>query len=120
MQFDDDTLLLGDKSWVNARALKVVLHLFEEISRLKVNFHKSMLFCVNVVESWLHEATLVMNCKHGRLLFVYLGLPIGGYPRKVNFLYMLVERIRSHSSCWKSKNLSMGCYLILLKFVLKQ
>jgi hypothetical protein len=96
-------LLLG------VRALKVLL-LFEEISRLKVNFHKIMLFCVNVVESWLHEAaTLVMNCKHGRLPFDYLGLPIGGDPKKVNFLYLLVERIRSHSSCWKSKNLSMGC-----------
>jgi hypothetical protein len=58
----------------------VVLILFEEISGFKINFDKSMLFGVNVIESWLHEATSVMNCKHDRLPFLYLGLPIGGDP----------------------------------------
>ncbi|GAU27978.1 hypothetical protein TSUD_373730 [Trifolium subterraneum] len=57
-----------------------VLILFESISGLKVNFHKSMLFGVNVNDSWLHEAASVMNCKHGRLPFLYLGFPIGGNP----------------------------------------
>jgi len=38
--------------------------LFEEISDLKVNFHKSMLFDVNIAKSWLHEVALVMNCNH--------------------------------------------------------
>jgi len=35
-----------------------------------------MLFDVNVVESWLHEVALVLNYKHGRLPFLYLGCPI--------------------------------------------
>jgi len=56
LQFADDTLLVGIKSWSNVRALKAVLILFESISGLKVNFNKSMLFGVNVNESWLHEA----------------------------------------------------------------
>jgi len=55
-QFVDDTLLVGVKSWANVRALKADLLLFEAISGLKVNFHKSMMFGVNVNESWLHEA----------------------------------------------------------------
>ncbi|GAU16594.1 hypothetical protein TSUD_233460 [Trifolium subterraneum] len=118
LQFADDTLLVGAKNWANVRALKVVLVLFESVSGLKVNFHKSMLFGVNVVDSWLHEAAVVMGCKHGRLPFMYLGLPIGGDARKLQFWYPLVDRIRKRLSGWKCKNLSFGGRLILLKFVL--
>ncbi|XP_024634465.1 uncharacterized protein [Medicago truncatula] len=98
LQFADDTLLVGVKSWANVRAMRAVLLLFESISGLKVNFHKSMLFGVNVNNSWLHEAAVVMNCKHGRIPFLYLGLPIGGDPRKLQFWQPLVERIRSRLS----------------------
>jgi len=118
LQFADDTLLVGVKSWANVRAMKAVLLLFEAISGLKVNFHKSMLFGVNVSDSWLHEAVVVMHCKHGRIPFLYLGLPIGGDPRKLQFWQPLVERIRNRLSGWKCKNLSMGGRLILLKSVL--
>jgi hypothetical protein len=45
---------------------------------LKVNFNMSMLTCVHVSDSWLNEATLVMNCRTGTIPFVHLGLPIGG------------------------------------------
>ncbi|GAU24627.1 hypothetical protein TSUD_289900 [Trifolium subterraneum] len=69
LQFADDTSLVGVKSWANVRALKAVLILFESISGLKVNFNKSMLFGVNVNESWLHEAASVMNLG-GRLVML--------------------------------------------------
>ncbi|GAU48424.1 hypothetical protein TSUD_405540 [Trifolium subterraneum] len=42
LQFADDTLLVGAKNWANVRALKAVLVLFESVSGLKVNFHKSL------------------------------------------------------------------------------
>ncbi|GAU40836.1 hypothetical protein TSUD_287740 [Trifolium subterraneum] len=63
LQFADDTLLIGAKSWANIRTLKAVLILFESISGLKVNFHKSMLFGLNVNISWLHAAASVLRCK---------------------------------------------------------
>jgi hypothetical protein len=118
LQFFDDTLLMGAKSWGNIRAQKSVLILFEVISGLKANFHKSRLFGVNTSDSWLHEAALVMNCKHGRLPFLYLGLPIGGDPRKLNFWYPLIDRVRKWLSGWKSNNLSIGGRLILHKYVI--
>lgn len=59
--------------------------LFEAIYGLKVNFHKSLLVGVNVVDYWVHETSLVMNCKNVCLPFLYLGLPIGEDPRKLNF-----------------------------------
>lgn len=53
LQFVDDTLFIGEKSWLNVRSMRAVLLLFEEASGLKVNFHKSMLTGVNVTDSWL-------------------------------------------------------------------
>jgi hypothetical protein len=60
LQFADDTLLLGVKSWANVRALRAVLVLFETMSGMKVNFNKSMLVRVNISDSWLGEAASVL------------------------------------------------------------
>lgn len=46
LQFADDTLLVGVKSWANIRDLKALLILFEATLDLKVNFHKSMIVSV--------------------------------------------------------------------------
>jgi len=64
-----------------------------EISRLKVKFLKSMLFSNNVTGSWLHEAAIVMNFKHDCITFVYLRLPIGGDPQKLQLWHPLVDPI---------------------------
>jgi hypothetical protein len=85
LQMVDDTLLIGDRSWENIKALKALLLLFEAISGLKVNFHKSMLVGGNIHDSWLAEAASHLNCKLRCLPILYLGLPIGGDPRKLNF-----------------------------------
>lgn len=60
LQFADDTLILGDKSWANIRAMREVLLLFQDLSGLKVNFTKSLLVRVNVPGSWLAEAAMVL------------------------------------------------------------
>ena len=49
LQFADDTLLLGEKSWANVRALRAVLNLFADMSGLKVNFHKILLVGINIL-----------------------------------------------------------------------
>jgi len=85
LQFVDDTLLIGDRSLANIRALKALLLLFEATSGLKVNFHKSMLVGVNIHGSWLAEAVSHLHCKLGHSPILYLGLPIGGDPHKLKF-----------------------------------
>jgi len=77
LQFADDTLLLGNKSWANVRALRATLVIFESMSSLKVNFNKSLLVGMNISDSWLNEVAMVLSCKVGRIPFMYLGLPIG-------------------------------------------
>ncbi|GAU26497.1 hypothetical protein TSUD_361300 [Trifolium subterraneum] len=85
LQFADDTLLLGVKSWANVRALRAVLVLFETMSGLKVNFNKSMLVGVNISNSWLCEAASSLRCKVEKIPFLYLGLSIGDDPRRLGF-----------------------------------
>jgi hypothetical protein len=51
LQFAEDTLLPGTKSWANVRALRVVLLLLELMLGLKVNFNKNMLVGVNISDS---------------------------------------------------------------------
>ena len=118
LQFADDTIIIGEKSWRNVRTMRALLLLFEEISGLKVNFTKSMLTGVNIPDTWLSEAASVMNCRRGSIPFVYLGLPIGGDSRKLSFWKPVVDRIVSRLSSWNHKFLSFGGRLVLLKSVL--
>ncbi|GAU25960.1 hypothetical protein TSUD_373610 [Trifolium subterraneum] len=104
LQFANDTLLLGEKSWANVRALRTVLVLFETMSGLKGNFNKSMLVGVNIPDSRLREAASSLCCSLGKIPFMYLSLPIRGDPRRLRilgkrlgltgklFVYMLVDR----------------------------
>jgi mannosylglycoprotein endo-beta-mannosidase len=72
---------------------------------------------INVDGNWLVDALMVMNCKIGQILFIYLGLPIGGNPRCHSLWLSLIEKIKMLFG-WKSHFLSMYGHLVLLKFVL--
>jgi len=98
--------------------MRVVLLLFEALSGLNVNFSKSHLMGVNVAASWLSEAALMLNFKVGAIPFVYLGLPIGVNARRLSFWNMLINRMKSRLSGWKTKHLSFGGSMFLLKFFL--
>jgi hypothetical protein len=100
------------------RALRAVLTLFAEMSGLKVNFNKSMLVGLNIEESWLIEAASILNCKVGKVPFLYLGLPIGGDPRRLAFWDPVLKSIKAILLGWQSRFLSFGGRLVLLKSVL--
>ncbi|CAJ2662251.1 unnamed protein product [Trifolium pratense] len=118
LQFADDIILMGVKSWTNVRALWPVLVLFETMSGLKVNFNKSILVDVNIPDSWLGEAASALCCKLGNIPFLYLGLQIGGDPRRLVFWEPVLTRIKNRLSGWKSRFLSFVGRLVLLKSVL--
>jgi len=63
-----------------------------------VNFHKSLLVEININDSWINEAASALHCKIGRVPFMYLGLPIGGYARQLSFWDPVVARMKSRLS----------------------
>ncbi|CAJ2651349.1 unnamed protein product [Trifolium pratense] len=57
-------------------------------------------------------------CKVGKIPFLYLGLSIGGDPRRLGFWEPVVNRLKNRLSGWRSRFLSFGGRLVLLKSVL--
>jgi hypothetical protein len=56
-----DTLIISEKNWVNIGVTKATIILFELFLGSKVNFHKSMLVGINVIETWLANAISMLN-----------------------------------------------------------
>ena len=83
-----------------------------------MNCNKSMLVGVNIVDSWLNEAATVLGCKVGKVPFMDLAIPLGGDPQRLSFWDSVLTRIKDRLSGWKSRFLSFGGRLILLKYVL--
>ena len=45
LQYADDTIIFLEHSFEEAKTMKLVLTTFEQLSGLKINYHKSELFC---------------------------------------------------------------------------
>ena len=75
----DDTLFFCSPTYHNVLVIKAMLRSFELVSGLRVNFHKSTVGA---------ELRILSKCLNSRLMglaFKYLGMPIGGNPRKCVF-----------------------------------
>lgn len=92
--------------------------MFEIVSGLKVNFHKSLLLGINIEADWLVGAAGFLNYKVGEFPFVYLGLPIGANMRRKTSWQPVLDKIRGRLSSWNSQHLSLGGKIVLLKSVL--
>ena len=93
--------------------LKLFLCAFEQLSGLKINFHKSEIFCFGAAKEMESYYTSLFGCNIGEYPFRYLGIPM--HHRQ---LLNSEERFQKKLSSWKAKNLSYGGRLILLNSVL--
>jgi len=118
LQFADDTLFLYEDSLTNVLSLKAILRGFELTSGLKINFHKSRLAGVNVPRSSTEHYTETLNCEQMSIPFTYLGIEVGGNPRKKKFWEPVLNKLKSRLSVWKGRFLSMAGRICLLKFVI--
>ena len=101
-----------------ANNLKLILSAFEQLSELKINFHKSELFCFGEAHEHIAEYTELFGCQLGQFPMSYLGILIH-YRRLTNIEWKLVEeRLEKRLSSWKGKLLSVGGRLVLINAVL--
>ena len=56
--------------------MKLLLYAFEQLSRLKINFHKSEIFCYGHAKEMEDEYTTLFGCNTGEYPFKYLGIPM--------------------------------------------
>jgi hypothetical protein len=91
LQYADDTILFIEDDLVKAKGLRLVLSAFEKLSGLKINFHKSKLFCFGEAKNKIEEYIRLFGCKEGEFPFRYLGIPMS--PRKLsNGDWRMVEK----------------------------
>jgi len=76
LQYADDTILFMDHDIEKARNLKLILCAFEQLSGLKINFHKSEIFCYGKAQEYELEYSQLFGCKSGAYPFKYLGIPM--------------------------------------------
>jgi hypothetical protein len=56
--------------------MKLILCIFEELSGLKINFHKSEVFCFGKAKDVDNDYITLFGCEPGSFPFRYLGIPI--------------------------------------------
>ncbi|XP_057443833.1 uncharacterized protein LOC130735985 [Lotus japonicus] len=60
----------------------------------------------------------MLNCKTMTLPFTYLGIPIGGNPRRCALWQPVIRKIKNRFSAWKQKTLSFGGRICLVQSIL--
>jgi len=88
--------------------MKLLLCAFELASGLKINFHKSELFCFGEAQASAETYMEIFGCKQGDLPLKYLGIPIHFKKLRNSDWKMVEERFEKRLSTWKGKHLSIG------------
>ena len=118
LQFVDDTLFFCEDSFTNVVTLKAILRGFELASSLKINFHKSKLAGLNVLDKDIDCYTKTLNCSTMGTPFNYLGIEVGGNSRKEKFWEPVLNKLKSRLNVWKGRFLSMAGRICLVKSVI--
>jgi hypothetical protein len=62
LQCADDTILFLDHDLDQAKSMKLLLSVFEELSGLKINFHKSKIICYGAAKDFENQYTELLGC----------------------------------------------------------
>ena len=112
LQYADDTILFMEHDLAKAVNMKLILCIFEQLSGLKINFHKSEIYCFGKAKEEESQYKQIFGCEAGSLPFKYLGVPIH-YRKLLNSEWYPVEcRFQGKLGCWKGKMLSYGDSLV--------
>lgn len=76
LQYADDTNLFMEHDIEKAQNMKLLLCTFGQLSGLKINFHKSGLYCFGEAQNDIYMYRGIFCCKIGEFLLNYLGIPI--------------------------------------------
>ena len=118
LQFADDTLLFMGANHSYFTKYLSILELFGSISGLRVNLKKSTILGINTDPVFLQNLADMSGCVVGEWPIKYLGLPLGGNPRKTEFWEPVLSKVAKRLGGWKKSFLSRGGRLTLIQSVL--
>jgi mannosylglycoprotein endo-beta-mannosidase len=82
LQYADDTVIFMSHDVAKVINMKLILSTFEQLSRLKINFHKSEIFCFGKAKDPEEFYSQLFGCEIGKYPFRYLSLSMN--TRKLN------------------------------------
>jgi hypothetical protein len=97
------------------RNLKCVLMLFEQMSGMRINFHKSEIIPLNLYDALVHEISHVLNCPVGKLPLKYLRVPLHFDKLKREDLQPVIHKMIKRAAGWRGKLLAYSSRLVLIK-----
>jgi hypothetical protein len=106
LQYADDTLIFLEKDERNAINLKWPLTYFEQISGMKINYHKSELMAINMEQGEMQSFLDIFQCVSGSFPMKYLGIPLHFEKLKREDLQHLIDSLLSRMAGWRGKLLS--------------
>lgn len=115
LQYADDTIIFCPPRLDYLLNIKKVLIIFQAVSGLQVNFHKSSLIGINMDDQWMQQTTEILMCRTGKLPFTYLGLPLGGNMSRMEPWAPIIQKIEKRLASWKGRMLSIAGRLTLIK-----
>ena len=66
LQYADDTILFVDHNIEKATNMKMLLCAFEQLSGLKINFHRSEIFCFGQAKELEQQYSQLFGCQSGK------------------------------------------------------
>jgi hypothetical protein len=114
LQYVDDTLFLSH-DYASASHLKWLMVCFEQLSGMRINYHKSGLVAINLDDDETNNYAKIFCCKVGSFPFKYLGVPLHHDKLRREDIQPIIDKIIKRIVCWKGKLLSYGARLTLLK-----
>ncbi|XP_026383909.1 uncharacterized protein LOC113279428 [Papaver somniferum] len=117
LQFADDTLIFLDADVYQVKNLRLILLLFELLTRLKINFAKSQIFRV-AYDGDLTIFSSLLGCHSGTLPTTYLSFPLGDKCCGVDKWDRIIEKFIAKLAGWKKILLSRASKITLINSVL--
>jgi hypothetical protein len=115
LQYAYDTILFSDIGRTNLENLKNTLDIFEKISGMRINFHKSELIPLNLDMGQTHEIAHLFSCPVGNFPIKYLGIPLRYEKLSREDIQPLVDKILRRVSGWRGKLLSYAARVTLVQ-----
>jgi mannosylglycoprotein endo-beta-mannosidase len=108
LQYADDTILCMEDDTEIMTNMKILLYIYEKMSRLKINFGKSEIIMVSSEEQKALLYSEMINCATGSWPIKYLGVPVSGSRLHVKDWIALNEKILKRLDGWQRASLSYG------------